>query len=357
MLFNKNGNGTQEISSIATWTTDHDYEHIYRALLLAKRKVLKIIDKATYQLALDHYNSDDYQVESPTARQSLLDSLVLSFQTVFVNFAYQKNMQKDQVLWGNSGINIAWTEEHRPAQKETLDELSKSLEQDAYEFLDLLIELLNDNPKTFTDFHKSVENLDLKKLFINDAEEFNYYFDIRNSVAYFFEIADTINRVQRTHIYSALSREYYNKVTDYQVKRLELEQITNSVDIIDNLPPTVSEKTIYLVEDIQEFYKYDGKQWKYYAYNAVELLKLVKPATVDYTMFTKFVADISNLHQTDKKQIETIRANRDFLLQKAEVSSSHIVQFIADLQPETEITDDTIEQTLGYRKTYNSFMI
>ena len=61
--------------------------------------------------------------------------------------------------------------------------------------------------------------------------------------------------------------------------------------------------------------------------------------------------------QLTPEQIETIRANRDFLLQKAEVSSSHIVQFIANLQTKTETIDNTSEQTLGYRKTDNSFMI
>ena len=163
MIFNKNDNGTQEIANIATWTADHDYQHISKALILAKRKVLKIIDKKTYQLALDHYVSDDYNTEEPTKELLLLDKLVNWFQIVFVNFAYEINIAKDTVIWDNSGINVTWSEQFRPAQQTSLDKISSSLNKDAYEFLDLLIEFLNENQETFTDFHKSIENLKLKE--------------------------------------------------------------------------------------------------------------------------------------------------------------------------------------------------
>ena len=195
MIFNKNNNGTEEIALIATWTANHEYQHISKALILAKRKVLKIIDKKTYDTALTHYLSNDYKVENPDADQKRLDTLVFWFQTVFVNFAYEKNLAKDSVLWNNSGITVAWSDQLRPAQQTTLDNVSDSLNKDAYEFLDLLIEFLNENADTFTDFQDSIENRKIKQLFINNAEDFSYYFNINGSVSYFFEILDVIRRV------------------------------------------------------------------------------------------------------------------------------------------------------------------
>jgi len=355
MIFNKSDNGTNEIADIATWTASHDYTHISKALILAKRKVLKIIDKKTYQLALTHYLSDNYKKESPTKKQTLLDQLVNWFQIVFVNFAYEKNLAKDTVIWDNAGINVTWSEQFRPAQQTALDSISDSLNKDAYEFLDLLIEFLNDNPNTFTDFHKSIENLKLKELFINDAEDFSHYFNIYGSVSYFFSIIPTIRRVQRSEIFNALQSDYYNKVLDYQSKRLELENVTDSVDIIDNLPPAVSNGTIYLVENIETFYKFKKQEWFEYAYDARRLLQKIKPALVDFVMYNKYFSDVANLKAT-AKQIEIVRANANILKEKADTSLSHIIQFIGNIKVKKVDSENTPGYT-SFNSTKNSFML
>lgn len=355
MIFNKNDNGTEEIKLIATWTSRHDYEYIYPALLLAKRKVLKIIDKTTYGVALDHYNSADYETES-TPDFILLDELVHWFQRVFVNFAYSKNLHKDTVLWGNDGINITWSDNFRPAQADTLTNLQESLDKDGYEFLDLLIEFLNDEEETFTDFKESLEGKQLKTLFINDAEDFNYYFSINESVSYFFLILDAIRRVQRTYISSAIGADYYAKVENYQLKRLELETATiDSYPIIDDLPPTATTGDIALVVDIETYYKYDGAEWLEYSYDARDLLNLIKPCLVDYTIYMKFYSDISNL-KGDTKQLELLRANAEILLQKAKASEAHIVAHI-DMLEYVEPDETMEEETKPYNATTNSFIM
>ncbi len=81
MIFNKDNNGTSEIANIATWTADHNYQHIAQALKLAKHKLLKIIDKKTYAAALEHYKSENFQKASPTEAEARLDSLVVQIQT------------------------------------------------------------------------------------------------------------------------------------------------------------------------------------------------------------------------------------------------------------------------------------
>ncbi len=362
MIFNKDNDGSNEIAEIATWTADHDYRHISKALLLAKRKVLKIIDKETYKLALSHYQSENYKATEPSEEHKLLDSLVFWFQTVYVNFAYEKNIAKDSVLWNNSGISVAWSVELRPAQQAALDNVSDSLKKDAYEFLDLLIDFLNENSETFTGFKSSVENKKIKQLFINNAEEFCFYFNINGSVSYFFEILDVIRRVQRTTIFNTLGSEYYNKVKDYQEKRLELEKITDTVLDFENLPQTPEENTICLVKNTSFYYKYTESEWIEYAYNACDLLELIKPALVDYTMYNKFYSDISNL-KADKKQIEIIRANADFLKKKADGSLSSIVNYIESLNVTEEVSvdeisdEETSEELKEVSVAWNSLMI
>lgn len=316
MIFNKNNSGTDEVALIATWTANHKFQHIEKALILAKRKVIKIVGKQIYDLALSHYLSDNYQLESPTEEQKNLDKLVFWFQTVLVNFAYSKNLYKDTVIWDNSGINVTWSEQYRPAQQQTLDNLSESFTQDAYEFLDLLIEFLNDNKTQFPDFQTSIEALKLKELFISSAEDFNYYFNINNSVSYFFEILDVIRRVQHSEIKNALGADNYKIMIDFILG-------------------------VTLPED--SFLKPE---------NCTALLQIVKPTIVDLTIYTKFISDISNL-KADVKQIEILRANANFLKQKADSGLAKISEYLKSLQT-IEITDT---QTDDYFCSDNSFVM
>ena len=119
-----------------------------------------------------------------------------------------KNLQPS-VIWDNAGINVTWNDNLRPAQDKTLENLTDSFERDGYEFLDLLIDFLHVNRSQFPDFQKSVEGLNLKSLFINDATEFNYYFNINESTSYFFSILDVIWKVQREEIFAALKSYHF----------------------------------------------------------------------------------------------------------------------------------------------------
>ena len=344
MIFNKNGQGTAEVAQIATWTSDHNYQHIAKALLLAKRKVLKITGKEIYQTALNHYNSTEFQVESPSSEQAKLDKLVLWFQTVFVNFAYSKNLYKDTVIWNNSGINVTWSDEYRPAQKETLKKVSDSLEHDGYEYLDLLIEFLNDNKTQFSEFQTSIKGKNLNELFINDADEFNFYYNINNSVSYFFEILDMVRRVQRTSISDATGIDLYNETIKYQLNRIDIEASDIIVVYVEDLPASQPDGTIGLVSSDNSYYKSTGGTWNLFVYDCRELLILIKSTLVDLVIYNKFLSDISNLKNDLSKQIELLRANANDLFAKAQTGLAKITFYVQELENvdnETETADDS----------------
>jgi len=325
LIFNKNSNGTIEVAEIATWTSNHNYQHIEKALILAKRKVVKIVGKEIYQTALDHYLSDNYQLEitepeepelpeEPQPDFAKLDKLVFWFQTVLVNFAYSKNLYKDTVIWDNSGINVTWSENFRPAQEHTLQNLSESFEQDGYEFLDLLIEFLDDNADDFSEYQISVEAYKLKELFISSADDFNFFFNIKNSVSYFFEIVDVIRRVQYTTIKNALkSANYYDT----------LIQFITTGEVPEETPLT-SEQCLHLID-------------------------LIRPVLVDLTIYSKFLSDISNL-KVSGKQTDILKENIEYLRKNADAGLAQISKYIESLNP-------LLEQTEKYISTNNSFVM
>lgn len=356
MLFDKNGNGLAEIQKYATWTSDHNFQHIAKALELAQKKVLTIIDKATYKIAEDHYWSDNYEESYPSAENLILDELVHKFQVILVNFAYSKNLWKDTVIWDNSGIKVQWDNDYRPAQQPTLDNLVDSFTHDGYEFLDLLIDFLNENKETFPDFQTSVEGRNIKSLFINSANEFSYYFNINNSVSYFFEILDVLRRVQRGEIMRTLGIVNYNMCVVYQMNRLEIEaseRWVNTVAELDLLVPTTNE--VVLVTDENRYYQYSGAVWVAFADNMSEMIDLVKPVIVDYTMYMKFYSDINNINPKSK-QLEIVRANAQLLKESGENGLKRLGDYVMNLTatedletPQTAVPDSLI--------TKNSFMI
>lgn len=368
MIFNRNGQGDNEVRQHATWTAMHSYTHISQALYLAKRKLLKIIDAITYKLAYDHYWSIYYQYVTPDVPEEgaptpeeiaafkLLDELVHKMQVVLVYFAYEKNINKSSVVWDNSGIKVVWNNDMRPAQKETLEELEESLEKHGYEFLDLLIEFLNQNATTFTAFQQSVENLRLKELFINDAVDFSYYHNIENSTSCFFELLDCIRRVQRTDLYGALTYLWYSRVTDYQRKRQNIE--ANSITLqtyeqLLNITPVLEQ--IALVTEEKKYYIFN-EEWTIYCYDVRELLVYIKPALVYLSVHAKLFSEIPE-GKKDQKQIEIFQANANYFKQLGDAELAKIVKHIESItkpfvDPYT-LADTFVQQII----TKNSFSI
>lgn len=355
MLFNKNGNGTLEVQEIATWTANHDYLHISKALQLAELKFVQILGKEIYNVASEHYKSGDYKVEAQT-NEALIkkDNLVELIQTILVNFAYSMNMHKDTVLWDNSGIKVNWNDEFRPAQDATLDKLKTSLVDDAYQFLNALIYFLDENKADFPKFQTSLEAKDLKNLFVNESGEFNYYHDINYNTAYFYELLPIVRRVQKNEIKNALGA-YYDKTLFYQHNTPELEAVTETCEIVDYLPANPTTGDLCFVEQLREYWKFDGVEWKFYAFKADELLELVKPAIVYKTMASRKLADM-NLVQGRPDQVDLLRASINSFNLLADNHLNKISKYISDLNLLTVVTE-LVDVTPHIIKTRNSFVI
>ena len=294
MIFNKSNAGADEVKKYATWTSaNRQYEHIVQALELTKRKVLKLIGKPIYDVALTHYLSAAYETTT-TPEIIKLNKLVHLLQNIFVNFAYAKNIDKDTFVWDGSGVNVTWSENFRPAQEQTLEKLEDSLNDDAYEMLDMLIEYLNEDATLFAAYKSSVQALKLKELFVSNAEEFNYYFNIRNSVCFFYQVIDFVRRVQNNQIKNALTLEYYNELYAYNLDNaFALTKLT--------------------------------------VLQCTDLLAIIKPCIVDYTMYNKFLADKNNLKPTSK-QVDVMYENAKFHLDNAETELSQIAKYIEKIK-------------------------
>lgn len=364
MIFNKNNNGQSEIAPLATWTAMHEYWHIVQALELAKRKIIKIIGLPTYAQAEAHYWSTNYQYvqmpgdpdHTPEQLQEYqnLDQLVHHMQVILVNFAYAKNINKDTVIWDNTGIGVRWSDTQRPAQPEMLDKLQTDLNKHAYEFLDVLIEFLNQNTTLFSPYAQSVENLKLQETFINSAAEYSYYYNTNESPSKFFEALHIIRQNQRDKIYGALQAQIYYRVVDYQRKRLELEAVTQTVQTADQLPVSADPGTIILVETEKIYYKFTTV-WDVYAYDVRDLLTYIKPALVYFTVYTQALSEI-NETETQAK----IQQQKEFSAYYKSLAESELAALVKHIEQQTQSFTDPVTQTdtfISPLVTRNTFSI
>jgi len=194
MLFNKEinelKNGSQELKQYANWTTFHEYNSLEAAFILAKKQLFSFIDKETYQFAVDAYLLDTFDIEADTFESKLVHIL----RHILVNFAYYFSIEKQAVLWDNSGIKVAWNDDFRPAQKDTLAALKESLLNDAYEFTDSVIDFLNENNHDC--FVNSLQAKNINDLIVNSAEEFSLHYNIKNSFSRFLEFLPHIRNAE-----------------------------------------------------------------------------------------------------------------------------------------------------------------
>ena len=209
---------------------DNDFKNVKGSLRRAEKFIKKYIGNEIYKLAELHYLSDnyhfvipaplpnplpeDYPTEEQLIKWKLLDELVYSIQDPLVSFAYYLYSPQANVLLTDSGYQVAWTEHQRPALEWQIDRAVRSILDMANEFMDNLLEFLDENGEDIVFLVDETEKTWLdtneykvsKELFINSAKEFSKYFNIKDSRRLFIDLHSIISKVEREHIVPVLTK-------------------------------------------------------------------------------------------------------------------------------------------------------
>lgn len=200
MLFNKNQNGTTEVRSLTSHLGRHDFNFIAPSIMLSEQQLKSAIGNSTYAQLETHYHSDNYKQEhNPLIT---LDNAVTFAQGTLINLAYMRNIAKDAIIYDNSGIKVLWSEEQRPATAQQLDTLRTAMHEDAYGYLQLLVEMLDSDHTTFADWHRQ-RGLMIADLVVASRYDYEKYASLDGSDAKFYASIPWLRTVQETELANA----------------------------------------------------------------------------------------------------------------------------------------------------------
>lgn len=216
MLFNKRGNGTEELRKfIGFLYSDTHYENLEMDVLTATEDIQEIVSESVINAAESHYNSEDY-LTGKDDNTKLLDKLVASVQLPIALFSIYSFMKSADVSHQDTGrkVKISAENEKIPFQwmlerddRETLKKANKALDR-LITFLDKNI----DKEPISTTWKTSEECKKSKRLMINSAKDFDAIFPIDRSRQFFIRISSFILETERKFILPIIGETKYTTI-------------------------------------------------------------------------------------------------------------------------------------------------
>jgi len=157
-------NTIEQLREFITVDTSSDLEVVLPYLLEAEKYVKDITGVELYGLLVT-------EIKTPTGEQRLVDLLPYA-QLPLANFGYYKGIDKLNVNIGNAGITVASTNSLVPASKERIDKLRESFMNSGMDALEQLIQFLEENKNSYSEWESSDAYSYQRLFFVNNAKDF-----------------------------------------------------------------------------------------------------------------------------------------------------------------------------------------
>lgn len=235
MLFNKDNNGSAELKELIGFIyRSISFTNLQSYIGFAERDIKKIISKEVFQVAQDHYDSDNYQAPEPDPpgegeepaeehpEFAILDELVARIQYPVAIHAYRKYAPNADLTHSDKGRQILVTENEKPAFEWMLEKDNDNLLRLANEATDILIEFLDDHADDTIEvdgedvalipWKDSDIYVKTKGLFIHSVEQFEEIFRIGGSRLTFLSLVPFMKRVQDNELKPCFSTTLYSEI-------------------------------------------------------------------------------------------------------------------------------------------------
>ncbi len=293
MLFNKNGNGDDEIGRLASWTAGHEFQYLEEAITLSQDWLQFVIGEDVVKALTAFYESTDFDTPTTEAHQHKKNAVTLT-QRALLNRAYKRLAPKAAVQIDNTGIFVKWGEDTRPA-KEELPTLLKSLENDAFAFLNMLIRHMNAYPALFPEWTNGTAKKKADGLLIRSAYEFSELYNIDNSESYYFYIIDKQRRTQQEKVQPAVGK-FWHDLMLYHNNKNDFSSYGEATST-DGLPPSGDTK-LWLLTEPREFWKWDGSQWERHCQDVRKMYRTAQELIAEHTIYLKIQSDVAELRES-----------------------------------------------------------
>ena len=212
MIFNKDSKGNEELRILTgSYYKSNEFDKISVKIELASEDLINLVGNGIFLKAELHYQSANYQVQSPTPQLVMLDKLVQHIQLPIAFLATLWHYQGNDLSHEDSGRKVKIdAESEKIAWEWQYDRDDAAALRNYRRSYDRLIRFLNDNADAFPEWAGSEARKNSLQLFINTAEHFNRLFPIDDSPVFFLRLAPLMREVERKHIKPILGTEKFN---------------------------------------------------------------------------------------------------------------------------------------------------
>lgn len=127
-------------------------------------------------------------------------------QNALANFGYFIYLPFASVMMDSSGISVVNSDQRKTAEWWQLKDIRRELLRSGHEAMDLLLEVLEQNPDVFTDWTDKFGTVN-RELLVHNTETFNKYYHIFGSRQTFLALQPSIRQVEDQYIHTMLCPE------------------------------------------------------------------------------------------------------------------------------------------------------
>lgn len=214
MLFNKNNKGNEELRTLTgSYYKSNDFDKISVKIELASEDIIALIGDAVFAKTELHYQSVNYQVESPTPELVFLDCLVQHLQLPIAFLATLWHYQGNDISHEDTGRKMKIdADSEKMAWEWMYDRDDVAALRNFRKTYDRLVKFLNANVGSLPEWADSAAKKKTLSLFINTPEHFNGLFAIDDSPVFFLRIAPLMREIERKHIKPIIGNEKFNEL-------------------------------------------------------------------------------------------------------------------------------------------------
>lgn len=224
----------QYVSGLTVRFNDLNIESGFRR---AANRMKDIVSKEVWQAAIDHFNSNNFELAEPTAEQARLDELVNLVRVPFANYAFyfhyiwlQLQISSDTIESGDKD-----KQPYRYQHLEAKDNLLETASEGVGELIDHL------NQYLYEEWTGSDQYARTKAIVFDNYKDFEYHAGVSNAAAFYINASGIIRRIIKEHIkprfkdYSAIEDENKLNSIKHFVAYKTVSETCLSFDY-DNLP-------------------------------------------------------------------------------------------------------------------------
>ena len=249
MLFNKDNKGNEELKSLIGWIyKSNNFANIETDIKLAEEEIIKLIGKDVYDRADNYYNGSGSGSGSGSS-DTLNDQLVEHIQLPVALIAYESFMRNADVSHEDTGRKVKIDAENEKLPWEWMlvrDE--EAILEKANKMIDRLIAFLEENEDDIPEWKDSTQQATAREMFLQNAEQFDEYFPINKSRAFYLRILPFMKQVENTRIKPALTSSLFNELkTAIKDNNVSSDQEDLLILIRTAIAPLVMAKAVKLL--------------------------------------------------------------------------------------------------------------